>query len=326
MPSPSHPRRTSAHRPALAVFAAVGGAWVFVLVTLGAFTTSISAGMAFPDWPLSNGSLNPHGWLSNLAMFAEHSHRLSAGAMSIITLVLAVWIGRTESRAWLRRLGWFAFGLVILQAVVGGLRVLLEPDQVQSIDTSVGQLFAMLHACLAQAFVCALLAVATACSRTWIAQPVPVRPGLRRAGVICCVLLFVQLGIAAIMRHSQAGLAIPFFPWSGPDHRLLPAAWDFKVGIHFAHRVMAAILTVALGWFAAKLWRDPGASLGMRSGASVLVSLLALQILLGATIIRTLRDPAVTTAHVLVGALTLATTFWLTWRAHRDALEAPPAT
>ena len=59
----------------------------------------------------------------------------------------------------------------------------------------------------------------------------------------------------------------------------------------------------------------------MRCGASALVSLLALQIVLGAAIIRTLRDPAVTTGHVLVGALTLATTFWLTWRAHRDALE-----
>ena len=84
---------------------------------------------------------------------------------------------------------------------------------------------------------------------------------------------------------------------------------------------MAAVLTVALVWFAAKLWRDPGASLGMRSGASVLVSLLALQIILGAAIIQTYRDPAITTGHVLVGALTLATTFWLTWRAHRDAWE-----
>ena len=63
----------------------------------------------------------------------------------------------------------------------------------------------------------------------------------------------------------------------------------------------------------------------MRCGASALVSLLALQILLGATIIRTLRNPGITTAHVIVGALTLATTFWVTWCAHRDAFEAPAA-
>jgi cytochrome c oxidase assembly protein subunit 15 len=278
--------------------------------------------MAFPDWPLSNGSLNPNGWLSDLAMFAEHSHRLSAGAMSAITIALAVWIWRAESRAWLRRLAWFAVALVLTQAVVGGLRVLLEPVQVQTIDTSVGELFAMLHACLAQLFVCTLIAIAAACSRAWIDRPTPVGAALRRTGVVCCALLFVQLAIAAVMRHSNAGLAIPTFPWSGPGHAILPPAWDFKIAIHFAHRVMAGVLTVALVWFAARIWNDPGSSLGMRLGASVLISLLALQILLGATIIRTFRDPAVTTAHVLVGALTLASTFWLTWRAHRDRLEA----
>jgi cytochrome c oxidase assembly protein subunit 15 len=325
MPSPSFPSRTSAHHPGLAIFAALGCAWVFVLVSLGAFTTSIGAGMAFPDWPLSNGSLNPRGWLSNLSMFAEHSHRLSAGVMSTITVILAVWIWLRESRGWLRRLAWFAVGLVLAQAVVGGLRVLLEPEEVQTIATSVGELFAMLHACLAQFFVCTLLAIATACSAGWIDHPTPVSAGLRRTGTLCCALLFVQLGIAAVMRHSNAGLAIPTFPWSGPGHRLLPEAWDFKIAIHFAHRAMALVLTVALVSFAVKIWRDPASPLGMRCGASVLVSLLALQIVLGAAIVRTYRDPAITTGHVLVGALTLAITFWLTWRAHRDVLEARPA-
>ena len=92
------PTRTAAHKPALALFTAVAAGWVFVLVTLGAFTTSIGAGMAFQDWPLSNGSLNPHGWLHNLAMFAEHSHRLSAGLMTILTISLAVWVWRTRPR------------------------------------------------------------------------------------------------------------------------------------------------------------------------------------------------------------------------------------
>ena len=319
---PSPPPRASVHRPALAALAAAACAWSFVTVSLGAFTTTIGAGMAFPDWPLSNGSLNPHGWLTNVAMFAEHSHRLSVSVLSAATLALAVWISRSEERPWLRRLAWFAFGLVLVQAVVGGLRVLLNPDQVAPMDTSVGELLAMLHACLAQLFVCALFAIATACSRGWMEHPSPVRSGLRRMGVACCILLFAQLAIAAVMRHSNAGLAIPTFPWSGPGHALLPAAWDFRVAIHFAHRAMAVIITVALVGFAAGIWRDRGATLGMRCGASALVSLLALQILLGATIIRTARDPGITTAHVIVGALTLATAFWLTWRAHRDAFEA----
>jgi cytochrome c oxidase assembly protein subunit 15 len=48
---------------------------------------------------------------------------------------------------------------------------------------------------------------------------------------------------------------------------------------------------------------------------------LVLQILLGAQIIWTMRQPGITTAHVVVGALTMAVTFWLTWLAFRDRIE-----
>ncbi len=317
----SRASRIAVYNPTLATFAGFAFAWVFVLVTLGAFTTSIGAGMAFPDWPLSNGSLNPPGWLTTLDMFAEHSHRLSAGVMSTLTLILAIWIWMKEPRAWLRKLAIFAFALVIAQAVVGGLRVLLEPKQVESLATTVGQLFAMLHAILAQMFACTLLAIAVACSRAWLSRPVPVSRSLQRLGLLCCGLVFIQLAIAAVMRHSFAGLAIPFFPFSTNDHHLLPPIWGFKIAIHFAHRVMALLLSIAAIAYAVAIWRDAGASQGMKTGASLMVSLLVLQVLLGATIIWTFRDPAIATAHVLVGALTLTTIFWLTWVAHRDRIE-----
>src|SRR4051812_17943556 len=157
MNPPSATARAADYRPGLAAFALVGSAWVFLLVALGAFTTTIGAGMAFPDWPLSNGSLNPNGWLTNLAMFAEHSHRLSAGVMSIVTIVIAVWLWRVEERAWLRKLAWFAVALVLVQALVGGLRVLFDHLHLDLVDTSLGRLFAMLHACLAQLFTCTLV-------------------------------------------------------------------------------------------------------------------------------------------------------------------------
>jgi cytochrome c oxidase assembly protein subunit 15 len=318
--------RTATCKPALAFFAAFGGAWVFVLVVLGAFTTSIGAGMVFSDWPLSNGSLNPHGWLTNLAMFAEHSHRLSAGVMGTVTLFLAVWLWRTEERAWLRQLAFFAVGLVLVQALVGGLRVLLDQLHVEMVDTSMGRLFAMLHAVLAQLFVCTLIAIAAACSRAWISWSLPpVSPGVRRLGVLCCGLLFLQLAIAAVMRHSFAGLAIPTFPASNVGGGLLPLAWNFRVGINFAHRVMAGVLCFALAWFAFRLCGDRGASAAMRLGAVGLLILLAAQIFLGAQIIWSYRAALVTTGHVLVGALTLATTFGLTWLAHRDLVEAKSA-
>jgi len=321
--------RTSAYQPGLAWFSAVGSAWVFVLVAMGAFTTSIGAGMAFPDWPLSNGSLNPDGWLSDLAMFAEHSHRLSAGLMSAITLAIAVWLWRTESRRWLRLLATAAVVLIFVQALVGGLRVLLEHQRVNLIDTSVGRLFAMLHACLAQLFVCNLAAIAAACSRPWL-EPKPttshsVSPDLRRLGVVCCALLVTQLGIAAVMRHSFAGLAIPTFPQSTPDGAWLPQTWDFRVAIQFAHRVMALALTVAIVTFATQLLRTANLARGFKIVSVILLSLLALQFYLGAAVVWSGRKPELTTAHVIVGAAILMATFSITWFLHRDRIESQPS-
>lgn len=313
--------RTAGYKPALAAFAAFACGWVFVLVTLGAFTTSINAGMAFPDWPLSNGSLNPRGWLSDLSMFAEHSHRLSAGMETTLALVLAIWVWRTEARPWLRKLAWFGFGLCIAQAVVGGLRVLLDPVQLTSWGTSLGEVIAMLHAWLAQLLACTLVAIAISLSRGWLEQPRPVARPVLRWGRWCCILLFLNLAIAAIMRHTFAGLAIPYFPFATAGHSLLPATWSFKVAIHFLHRVAAAAIAVSVVIYAILIWREPAASPGMKTTAAGLLSLLALQILLGAGIIWTYRAPGITTAHVLVGALTLVTVFWLTWSAHRDRIQ-----
>ncbi len=322
--------RTLTHKPALAVFAAIGSAWVFVLVTLGAFTTSISAGMAFPDWPLSNGSINPPGWLQDISMFAEHSHRLTGMIMGLVTIVLTVWLWRREERSWLRQMGLWAFGIVALQGFIGGKRVLLNEVSVPGFQMSLGEMLRIPHGILAQVYVCMLIGIAVACTRRWIERTTPVGPAVRRVGIACCILMFLQLAIAATMRHNAAGLALYTFPYStpAPDNSWLPAVWDFRIAIHFAHRVMAAVLAVALTGFAWVIRRDRGAPLAMRAGASALISLMVLQILLGAQIIWTMRQPHMTTAHVAVGALTLAVTFWLTWVAHRDQIEgaAPLAT
>lgn len=321
----SRPFRTSAYKPGLAWFATLGSAWVFALVTLGAFTTSIGAGMAFPDWPLSNGSLNPDGWLSNLAMFAEHSHRLSAGLMSTITLFLAAWLWRAESRQWLRALGCTAIALILIQALVGGLRVLLERHQIAMIETSVGRLFAMLHACLAQIFVCTLAAIAAACSRSWI-EPARVSTDhtenrVRTLGIVCCLLLLTQLAIAAVMRHSFAGLAIPTFPRSTTTGAWLPEVWNFRVAIQFAHRAMALLIILAIAWLAVSLLRASEIARGFKLSGFGLVGLLGLQIYLGASVVWSGRNPYLATAHVVVGTVMLSGTFLLTWWLHRDAIE-----
>lgn len=320
-----YPLRTPFHKPRLAIFSAVAAAWVFVLLTLGAFTTTIGAGMAFPDWPLSNGSVNPEGWLTDIAMFAEHSHRLSGTTMGLLAIGLAFALHRTESRRWLRQLGWWGLAIVIIQGLIGGKRVLLDATQVPGFEMSLGQMLRVPHGVLAQLYVCILIAIAVGCSKFWITQPAPLSTRVKKSAVLCVVLLLVQLTIAAFMRHNHAGLAIPTFPFSTANGDLLPPTWDYRVTLQFAHRVMAVVLAIAIPVLVVFVRRDPAASLAMRAAASTLLTLLFLQIFLGAVVIWSFRRHDVTTAHVIVGALTLATTFWLAWSAHRDAVEKQTA-
>jgi cytochrome c oxidase assembly protein subunit 15 len=125
------------------------------------------------------------------------------------------------------------------------------------------------------------------------------------------------------MRHNYAGLAIPTFPLSTPGGALLPAVWDYRVVLQFTHRVMALVVALALAVYAHMLWRDPALSAPLRWSGVGLLGLVALQILLGAEIIWTARDVYVTTGHVLVGALTLAATFLVTFFVNRGALDSP---
>ncbi|CAM2769243.1 COX15/CtaA family protein [Rariglobus hedericola] len=324
--------RTSSYKPALAWFAALGAAWVFGVVTLGAFTTSIHAGMAFPDWPLSNGSINPEGWLTEIDKFAEHSHRLFGMVMGLFAIGLVVWLQLREDRSWLRKLGWTALAIVIVQGILGGKRVLLDSIAVPGFEMSLGQMLRIPHGILAQVYVCVLFAIAAGLSRGWIeatTAPAATRPDIgckiRFLSSVATLLVFVQLIVAAVMRHNNAGLAIPTFPLT-PDGGLIPSMWDFRVAIHFAHRGMAVVLTVVLCWLAILLWKSPAAGRGFKYAAGLIVALLTGQIVLGAVTVLTYRNPYYTTAHVIGGALILATVFTVTWWAHRNVIERTAST
>jgi cytochrome c oxidase assembly protein subunit 15 len=103
---------------------------------------------------------------------------------------------------------------------------------------------------------------------------------------------------------------------------VLPQAWNFAVGVHFAHRAMAAMLVMVIGLFALAVWRERTASVLLRRTAVVMVALVGLQLILGIAVIWTLRDPFYTTAHVVAGAGTLAATFLLTWFCYRNRIES----
>jgi cytochrome c oxidase assembly protein subunit 15 len=257
--------------------------------------------MIFPDWPLSNGSLNPEGWTQNPAMAAEHSHRLLGMIVGNLTLALTFWIWRVDGRPWMRRLGFAALLLVIIQGILGGVRVL---------ENEVN--YAIIHGCLGQIFFCALTAIAIGQTRTWHklreedASPHTLP---KSAGLALIALLFVQLIVAAIMRHKGAGMAIPTFPLT-PEGSLIPGTWNFGIAIHFAHRALAGIILFAYSLWIVKLMRSTRRNF-IRGLGLLACLLLFVQIVLGASVIWMGRAPFITTLHVLNSAFLLATT-WAT--------------
>lgn len=312
--------RTDAYKPLFSLFCGVALIWTIFLLYAGGFTTSINAGMAFLDWPLSNGSVNPEGWTTEADKMAEHSHRLLGATVGLLTLAVAVWVFVTEKRAWLRRLALIAFGLVVFQGLLGGMRVKLDQLNTGWDHNLVARSFAVAHACTAQIFVCVLIAIAAASTRRWIERTGGLQRApsatLRRAGIAACAAIFVQLVLGAVMRHSHAALAIPTFPLT-VEGGLVPEHWNFAVAIHFAHRAWAVVVVGALAWFTGRLWaaRHLGRVLG--AGALALVFLLGVQVYLGALVVWTMRNPHAATLHMLTGAFLLATCWGVTFLSHR---------
>src|SRR5262249_28869720 len=136
-------------------------------------------------------------------VFYEHGHRMVATAVGFLTLVLAFWTQRVEPRPGVRRLAWVALGLVIVQGVLGSLTVkFLLPTPVS-----------VTHAAVAQTFFCVTIVLAYALSREGrTSASATDAAGVRPAALLATSVVFGQLLLGAVMRHTGAGLAIPDFP------------------------------------------------------------------------------------------------------------------
>jgi len=168
-----------------------------LLVLAGASVTSKEAGLSVPDWPLSYGQVIPN--MTGGVLF-ETGHRMIAGVVGILTIILAIWIAYVEKRAWMRRLGGAAVSLIVAQALLGGATVLmLQPPPVS-----------VAHACLAQLFFSVTVAIAVFTSRKWQEGPEPVEdygwPSLRSLAILTPVLILVQIALGAGFRHRAFGL------------------------------------------------------------------------------------------------------------------------
>ena len=287
-------------------FAVLTAGATFCLIFVGGLVTSTGSALAVPDWPLAFGKLIP-AWQGGIRF--EFGHRLAAGTVVVLTLVLMAWAWRAEPRRWVRQLVMLAFGLIIVQAILGGITVLFELPLA----------IAVAHAATAQALFCLMVSIAIFTNPRWDATPhvdePPSRFPLPALAAATTAVIYMQILVGAVMRHMSAGLVIPDFPLS--FGHLVPPYWNEFIAINFAHRCGAVVVTAMVLWTVIRVLRTHREVGALRRPALGLFLLLIVQICLGAITIWSGRAVLPTTSHVAVGAGVLATSLALTLRAYR---------
>ncbi len=287
-------------------FASFVAGTTLILVSAGASVTSTGSGLAVPDWPLSFGTFFPP---MVGGVLYEHGHRMIAGLVLVLTTVLVVWLVRTDERAWIRKLAVVALAALVVQALLGGLTVLLRLPTVVSVS----------HAGLAMAFFGVIVGLALFTSPGWRQGPSHAHKdlvsSLRGLSLLTTGAIYLQILLGAVMRHTGAGLAIPDFPLS--FGRIFPPVATPPIVIHYSHRLGALAVTVCVVLLLVQIIRHHRAESRFARPALLLGVLLFLQLLLGALTIWTGRAVVPTTAHVACGAAVLAVSLVVTLRSYR---------
>ena len=315
-------RAQNKNDPWLHRFVVLTAVITFFLIGLGGLVTSHEVGMSVPDWPTSYGynmfALPVKFWHGGA--FFEHTHRLLASAVGFLTTVLAVWLWLKDSRKWMKRLGVIAFVLVVVQGILGGMRVVLSEAQL-----------GIMHGVVGQSFFILMCAIALFTSRFWVKWSSDDKKffaprGLRTLVLATTILIFCQLVLGATMRGQHAGLAIHDFPlaygkiWpdTSPDavarynaermdviaENLITA---FQIILQMAHRIVASAIFALVATSAWQSWRRLGGKNPLTRLAFFWLALIVLQIALGVATILTNKAADVATAHVMGGALSLVT-------------------
>ncbi len=281
-PSPREPG-AGLHR-----FAVTAAAATLLLIVAGGLVTSTESGLSVPDWPLSYGRLMPP---MVGGVFYEHGHRMVATAVGLLTIVLCVWLARREPRRWVRNLGYAALAAVLAQGLLGGLTVIFLLPTVISVA----------HAFLAQIFFCLTVTLAVVTSPAWRSGEAAGWNAVAKAATGTAAVVFLQLLLGAVMRHTKAGLAIPDFPLA--LGRVVPPLDSFPIATHFAHRVGAIVVAGFVCFCAIRAFRSRRP--GLKNASLFMLLLVAAQIALGALTVLSRKAVPVTTAHVATGALLL---------------------
>lgn len=209
---------------------------VFALVVLGGVVRVTESGLGCPDWPLCYGRILPP---LELTAIIEYSHRLVTSAI-VTPLVLL-----TCALAWLtqRHEGWLvvpatlAVGLLLVQAILGGVTVLTElPGGVVAAHLALGE---ALLACLILVMVVAHRGGLGRWSQSASQGSPDPFPRLALASAAGVYLLILTGSYVTASGATSACVTWPLCQGELFPQHLLPM-------IHMAHRYFAAIIGIIL--------------------------------------------------------------------------------
>jgi cytochrome c oxidase assembly protein subunit 15 len=298
-----------------------------LLIFAGAMVTSTGSGLAVPDWPLNYGMLLPP---MVGGILYETGHRYIASFVGFLVVIQAIWLQMREPKRFVRMLGWTSLGAVITQGILGGMTVLFLQPHALSVA----------HGAVAEIFLCINVSIAFFTSRSFLAlrdrRPIDDAPIASTTALV--VLVYLQIIAGALMRHLGAGLAIPDFPLS--FGRIIPAFTSPAIAANFAHRAGALLVTIAMIVVIARILpRGADVPSALRRIVLALIAVVALQIFLGAEVVWTgdprlyhslagnvaMKHAAITSLHVVTGALTLALSLLLALTTRTVARRTAPA-
>ena len=191
----------------LAVFTAL---CTVLLLIAGALVTSNDAALSVTDWPKSHGAWIPSTFAGGDVY--EYSHRVAAGVVGVLTLLLAIALWVKEERRGVRWFGVIAVGGIVAQAILGG----------QIVIQLLHYWLPVIHACFAQIMFGAILSIAVFTSNWWVSE----RPQLEDRGslsihalaLLNAIVIFLQVFLGAGFRHND----IPIWPHAAGSLVVLP--------------------------------------------------------------------------------------------------------
>lgn len=304
---------------ALELFGRVAIVAVFFTVIAGGLVTSYEAGLDVPDWPHSFGVVMFLFPLAKMTggIYYEHAHRLYGMLIGLTTVVLALSLYRHEARAWVKKLSYATVVMVIVQGLMGGVRVTGSFTLAERPPTEPNTALAIAHGIFGQVFFMTMVILAVVLSRSWRQAHTATQRKIKMALPLVAVLL-VQLSLGAIARHLSTD--------ETPLH--------MAAMIHMTLAIFVGVKAIVVG---VQARTSAECHPWIQTLGAVIVGTVVLQILLGVAAMvgvllegekPTAMSALAATAHQANGALLLgaAGALWIWSKRPLLLPEAPPPT